>query len=200
MHQSHQPTDAAPLPPRYDAALAAGAIIGSCGLVTFIATQLDPGLRVSSDAQFDIVLWCLTIAIPSGTCWLLRPHIRHLAYAMRLGRAMRMLPDAPPVNPRRSIGARRWLWGSCGTIGACLWTLAAAIDLGAATGYLEIHGALLGIASLMLCQIGQACEVVRVMGPSLASVDDVYRVAHDFGALATSVPSDVVTPIRRSGA
>lgn len=195
MHNSH---DALPLPPRFDHALAAGAILGYGGLLVFIVTQLDSDLRVSADAQFNIVLWCIAISGPAAICWLLRPHIAHLAYAMRLGRALHMLPDAPPVNPRRSIAARRWMWGTCGTAGACVWTLAAAIDIGSATGLVNLHGLRLSMASLLLCQVGAVCEVVRIMGPSLAAVDDVYQLAHDHEPTTIHVDAHVV-PLRRSG-
>lgn len=174
MHHSHE---AMPLPPRYDHALAAGAAIGYGALGGFILTQLDPALRVSATARFSIALWCLQIAGTATICWLLRPHVAHLAYAMRVGRAVSTLPDAPDIDPRAGIAARRWMWGTCGTLGCCFWTLAGAIDLGAATGKLNLHHGNLSLATMLLCQLGAVCEVVRLVGPALAEVDDVYRAA-----------------------
>lgn len=201
MHQSH---DALPLPPRYDAALATGAILGYGGLGAFLLTQLHPALRVSGDTRFAIILWCVAISGPGAICWLLRPHITHLAYAMRLGRALAALPAAPDLPPgdlppSRSIAGRRWIWGSSGTLGACAWTLAAAIDIGVATDRLNLHHANLAITTMLLCQIGAVCETVRIVGPSLAAVDDVYRLSHQHGAPHDQTPRGAdVLPMRRS--
>lgn len=175
----HEPPS---LPPRYDAVLAAGAIIGYGGALVFLITQHIPGLRVTNDdVRFSIGLWCLAVSGPSAVCWVLRPRLIHLAYAMRLGLSFAGLPDAPDITPRRAFVARRWMWCSCGTIGACVWTLAAGLDIGAFTGKLSIHGVDLDISTLLLCQLGAVCECVRILGPSLAAVDEVYQAARRGG-------------------
>jgi len=172
MHHSH---DATPPPSHYDRCLAAGAATGSGGLAVFIITQLVPAFRVSAEARFAIILWCGTISGPGALCSLLRPHVAHLGYAMRLG--WTQLPEAPDIEPRRSVATRRRMWGIYGTLGCCLWTLAAAIDLGAFTGKLNLHHGNLDVTTMLLCQIGAVCVVVRIVGPALAAVDDVYCAA-----------------------
>jgi hypothetical protein len=178
MHDTHHRShDAPPLSPRYYHSLAAGAAVGNTSLIIFMLTQIDPALRVTTDARFTIVIWCMTLAWTAGICWLLHPHGAHLAYALRLGRAHGALPAPPDTEPRRGLPARRWVWAACGTTGACVWTLAAAVDIASGAGRVDLYHANLDLTTLLLCQFGAACEIVRILGPSLAAVDDVYRAA-----------------------
>lgn len=173
-----QDTDPLPLPPQYDAVLAAGAVLGYGGLAAFLLTQTDAGLRVGWEVTFGFLVWCLSISAPAAICWMARPQITHVTYAMRLALALDALPDAPHiVPPRASFAARHWVWGSCGMIGACAWTLGAAMDVGAATGRLLLAAHALNAATMVLGQLGAVAISVRIMGPSLAAVDDIYRAA-----------------------
>lgn len=181
MHHLHHEAPT-PLSPRYDITLAVGAILGYGGLTAFLITQLDPALRIDGDVRYAIAIWCICLGGVSSLSWLLRPRVAHVAYALVLGRALAALPDVPDLDeteqpPRAFLAGRRWFWSSCGTIGACAWTLGAAIDITAGTGRLDVAGANLAIATLVLCHVGVLCETVRFVGPSLAAVDDVYELA-----------------------
>lgn len=178
MHDPYKPSS---LPPRFDPALAAVAMLGYGGLVVFLATQLDPKLRVSGDARFQVVLWCIEMAAPAAVCWYLRPRLIHFAYAMRLGRAAAHLPDAPPLQDVPSIATRRCIWCCCGTVGTIAWTLAAGIDAGTFSGLLDVHGSGLMLSTLLLCNLGAVGQCVRILSPSLAAVDEVYQLARRHG-------------------
>jgi hypothetical protein len=167
-----------PLPPRYDTILVAAAILGYGGVAAFIATQIVPALRIGGDQRYAIAMWLLALSGPSTMCWVLRPRAIHLAYGMRVGRALALLPGRPEVNPRwAALATRRWIWHTCGPIGLAAFAASGAIDIASAIGALDLRGPNLDVVTLLLCQMGCVCAVIRVLGPELAAVDDIYELA-----------------------
>lgn len=190
---------APPIPPRYTSALAATALLSYGALAVFLATQAFPVLRVGSDLRFAISLWFLAFSGPAAICWALRPKIDHIVYVMRLGRALKSLPEPGGAPPRLHLAARRAVWASAGTFGACCWAMAAAIDIGVATGKVDLHGANLCMTSLILCQLGAVAGVVRIVGPALAEIDAVYQTARAHATPHHTGPG-TVTQLPRRGA
>jgi hypothetical protein len=165
------------LPPRYDPILrivAATSYITTCG---FLASQIYAPFRVPEDLRFAVIIWLLSIGDVAVVCWLLRPAVAHIAYAMRLGRANGTPPAMSSELAVPHFAGRRRVWGMCGTFAACCWTIAAAADGASAGGVLDLHRGALVMFTFVACQGGTVALVVRLAGPALLELNDVYELA-----------------------
>lgn len=166
--------------PRRRNALVVIAIFSYLAVGLFAASQADPALRMSGDMRYVVVLWLLIIGGSSAVCWLARPHLAHVQVVFEVGR--RLPVDAAPKRPDRpaQLAVRRAIWRASGASAACAVTLAAAIDIGAATNKLNLHGQNLDIVSLVILSVAVIAGIKCIVGPDLSKIDEVYQAARAY--------------------
>lgn len=166
-----------PLPRRYDIGLAVVAGASWLVLLAFVITQLAPSMRLQSDLRFAVILWLVIAGGVSAISWLARPQLAHVAFIFEVARHLELdVTPVAPVYPYQLV-ARRAIWGACGSIATASFVLAAAIDVGVGTGLLNLHGQNLDSVAEVVLALGCVTSITRIVGPNLAEIDEVYRVA-----------------------
>lgn len=180
MHDHPSSSIPGAVPRRFDVYLGATAALAPMLIALFMLTQAVTALRVDGDARFEVVLWLVEIEGVAAISFFVRPCIAHVRYAMNIGLDRGASYPAPAEDHPRQLAVRRVAWRLATAAAVAFWSATVAIEAASDTGALDLHGSNLFTVVEVTSAAATVGALVRLIGPGLTELDDVFRAACDY--------------------